>query len=479
MRNLDKLILCVPAKVRDALEIINNNERGVCFVVDETKRLVGVVTDGDIRRSLLKGDTVNSLIACCTNTNFVYANILDKTSYIRSLFSRDVKIVPLVDEDGKLVAYADPKTNYRIPILEPYLNGNESLYVNDCLSTSWISSQGAYVRKFESFFSDLHCSRHALAVSNGTVALHLALLALGISQGDEVILPDLTFAATINSVIYTGATPVLCDIEKSSLCIDPFEAEALITERTKAIILVHLYGQSCDIAAFQKLALKYNLKIIEDCAESLGSTFNHRPHGTFFDVACFSFFGNKTITTGEGGMVLFKQQEAYDLAKQLRDHGMNPDKRYWHDIIGYNYRMTNIQAAIGLAQLEKLSVIVNRKVSIAHAYSSLLHDVSEIVQLPTGLPDSLHSQWLYTVLMSSSVDIDLIIKRMLAYGVELRRIFYPLHIMPIYSNYSGRSSLLVSTECSRSGVSLPSSPSLDFEDADHIVNCLKLIFNEA
>ena len=248
-----------------------------------------------------------------------------------------------------------------IPLLEPSLNGNEMKYVSECINSGWVSSKGEFVRRFEEMFSLLNQDLHSVSASSGTSALHLALIALDIGKGDEVIVPNLTFAATVNAVLHSGAKPILVDVDDRSWNITVEKVKPLISKHTKAIIPVHLYGQPCDLIGLRRLADLNNLYLIEDCAEALGSSFDGNPVGTYGDASMFSFFGNKTITTGEGGMVIFKEKFLANKAKIFRDHGMNPDKKYWHDYIGYNYRLTNIQAALGLAQLEQLNSILEKK----------------------------------------------------------------------------------------------------------------------
>ena len=228
------------------------------------------------------------------------------------------------------------------------------------------------LRSLKNEFAEYSDCAHGAAVSNGTVALHLALVALGIGEGDEVIVPDLTYAATINTVLHANATPVIVDVEESSWCIDPIQIEKAITRRTKAIIPVHLYGQACDMEAIMKIAKKYKLRVIEDCAEAHGAMFNEKKVGSFGDVGCFSFFGNKVITTGEGGMCVTNDTNLNERMRILRDHGMSKTKRYWHEVIGYNYRMTNLQAAIGLAQLERIEKIHNNRREYENNYKDSL-----------------------------------------------------------------------------------------------------------
>ena len=261
-----------------------------------------------------------------------------------------------------------------IPVYQPELSGNEKKYVNECLDTNWISAKGRFVKDFEKGIAEYLGVNHAVSVSNGTVALHLALMTLGIGEGDEVILPSLTYVASANAVTYTGATPVFADSLYESWQIDPADVERKITDKTKAIMVVHLYGQPCDMDAIMKIAKAHNLYVIEDCAEAFGSKYKGRCVGGFGDISAFSFYGNKTITTGEGGMVVTNDKALAERAAHIKDQGMSLEREYWHDIIGYNYRMTNICAAIGLAQLEQADDFIARKIQVADWYKTYLKD---------------------------------------------------------------------------------------------------------
>ena len=344
--------------LRKALENLNKSGLSILFVVDENNMLVGILTDGTIRRSLLSNFNLDSIVMDVMKTEFISFPVNTDNAVILGAINDSVKVIPLVDEQNRLVDYASINKIRRISIAAPLLAGNELAYVTDCIKTNWISSQGKYVKLFEDLFSQYHNNYPALAVSNGTVALHLALVALGIGRSDEVLVPDLTFAATANSVIYTGAIPVLVDVDPVSWNLDVDKIEKLITPKTRAIMPVHLYGNPCKMDKIMDLAKRYDLFVIEDCAEALGSYFNGHPVGTFGDAATFSFYGNKTITTGEGGMIVFKDKTVAERAAMLRDHGMKKSKRYWHEEVGYNYRLTNLQAAIGVAQFERLEDLV-------------------------------------------------------------------------------------------------------------------------
>lgn len=476
MIDLDNFILDESKTLYDAMQVLQKNERGILFVTDNRK-IVGVVTDGDMRRSLLRGLSLESNIKDAMNSNFTALPISASDSLIRSSFKPTLRMIPLCDDEGNLVDLADAQKSHRVPLLEPDLNGDELQYVVDCIESNWISSQGSYVRRFEQQFEEMHRGTHALAVSNGTVALHLALHSLGIGKGDEVIVPNITFAATINSVLYCNATPVMCEIDLETLCIDVGEAEKLITNRTKAIVPVHLYGQPCDMDAIRDLAQKHNLLVIEDCAEAIGSSFREQPVGVFGDAATFSFFGNKTISTGEGGMVLFKDREVFEHAKILRDHGMSPNLKYWHNLVGFNYRLTNIQAAIGVAQMERHKDIFSRKLRIAALYTKILEGAPGISKLQPIIPGTTHSSWLYTVLLDKNINRDNVITELLKYGIESRPVFYPLHKMPPYKKFSKSKSLKNSITVSSCGISLPTSVKMSDDDVVYAARCLEKVIS--
>lgn len=471
MHNYLDLLIESSASIRVAMQKINQNMRGLAFVLDEEK-LVGVVSDGDVRRGLLDGYDLNDNIKNIMKTDFVRLSLGTSAKEIRRHFSSEIKIIPLLDSNGKLSDFADLYRSHKIPILEPELNGNEIDYVLNCLETSWISSLGSYVEQFEQKFAELHPPMYALSVANGTVALHLALDALGVTRGDEVILPNTTFAACINAVLYCGAKPVLCEIDPETLCIDPDQVELLVSSKTKAIMPVHLYGQPCDMKSILTIAKRRKLKVIEDCAEAVGSKIDGKSVGTFGDAATFSFFGNKTISTGEGGMVLFKSKEDFDKAKIKQSHGMSPHKKYWHEVIGYNYRLTNMQSAIGVAQLERIDSIIQKKLWVAEQYDALLKGVAGIKKLPPRTNGTVHSNWLYTIILEENVNRDKVMDELMKRGVDVRPVFYPLHTMPPYSKCRTSNSLTNSINVSSSGVSLPSSCSLEMNEIRLIVSSL-------
>lgn len=358
--------------------------------------------------------------------------------------------------------------NLKIPIYQPTLIGNEKKYVIDCLDTNWISSKGAYINRFEEAFAIYLEAKHAVGVCNGTVALHLAMLALGIGKGDEVITPTLTYVASVNAISYVGAAPVFCDSEESGWQINPDLIEAKINSNTKAILVVHLYGQSTNMAKIMSLAKKHNLFVIEDCAEAIGTEFNGQKVGTFGDIATFSFFGNKTITTGEGGMVVTNDETLAERCKHFKGQGLAFHREYWHDVIGYNFRMTNIEAAIGLAQLENIDFFINEKQRVANTYIENL-DLSKF-EYQRKTEFSFHSYWMFSILVKDRSKRDLYRSHLKGNGVETRPLFYPVHTMPMYSVKYEK--FTVAEDLGWRGINLPSYPTLKNEEIGEICSLL-------
>lgn len=355
-----------------------------------------------------------------------------------------------------------------LPIYIPDLSGNEKKYVNECIDTTWISSIGSFVDRFETAFRHATGSRNAHTVSNGTVALHLALHCLDIGPGDEVIVPTFTYIASVNTIAQTGAKPVFVDCNPDDWLIDIADVARKITSRTKAILPVHLYGATCDMHALQKLAADRNLKIVEDCAEALGSSIDGRHVGTFGDVGTFSFFGNKTVTTGEGGMVIAGNDALATRMKLVKGQGQSFTRRYWHVEQGFNYRMTNICAAIGLAQMERLQPILDRKHAIGKLYRYLTRNMPVTYQKLR--PGVISSDWLVSFLIPRGYDRDGVMKHMQSQGIETRPVFHCAHQMPMYSTGE---SFAVSEDISRRGISVPSYPALLDSDVERVVATLR------
>ena len=363
---------------------------------------------------------------------------------------------------------------YSIPIYQPSLSGNEKRYVLECLDTTWISSKGRFIPEFEGRFAS-HCGvSHATSVCNGTVALHLALVTLGVGTGDEVIVPSLTYVASVNAITYTGATPVFVDSLPDTWQMDPADVERKINPRTRAIMAVHLYGHPCDMAALQSLARQHHVYLVEDCAEAIGTSFQGRHVGGFGDIGTFSFYGNKSITTGEGGMVVTNDPTLNDRAVHLRGQGLAIHRQYWHDVIGYNYRMTNICAAIGLAQLEQVDGFLARKRQIAQRYRAGLQGLD--VEFHAEVGEVRHSYWMCSLLVSHAVDRDRLREHLERAGVETRPLFYPVHTMPMYA--ARFRSLPVAEDLGRRGINLPSWPGLSDEQVDSVCRLVRQFYGQ-
>jgi perosamine synthetase len=357
-----------------------------------------------------------------------------------------------------------------LPVYRPDLTGNEVLYVLDCLESSWISSLGSYIGKFEHALSEITGAPHAITVCNGTVALHLALHCLNVGPGDEVIVPSFTYIASVNAIAQTGAAPVFAESRESDWLIDPAKIEALITPHTKVIMPVHLYGAVCDMSTIMAIARKHGLKVVEDCAESLGASLNGQHSGTFGDIGTFSFFGNKTITTGEGGAVVTMDESLASRLRTVKGQGQSPTRRYWHEELGFNYRMTNIAAAIGVAQSERLPAILQRKRTIAARYRSLLGaQPVKFQKLDQGV---FSSEWLFSVLLPRGCDRDRLMADMLAEHVETRPVFYCAHHMPMYDGIVDVNVPIAQDIASR-GISLPSYPTLTEADLERVAETLR------
>lgn len=359
----------------------------------------------------------------------------------------------------------------RYPVAKPDLSGNELAYVTDCLNSTWISSTGRYLAEFESRFAQSHAVANAIATCNGTVALHLALAALGVQPGDEVIVPTLTYIATANAVTYCGAAAVFADCEPDTWCISIDSIERLINKRTKGIIPVHLYGHPCEMQHLLELANRYGLWVVEDCAEALGATFANRPVGSTATMGVFSFFGNKIITTGEGGMVTTQDSALANRLRLLRGQGMDPNRRYWHPVVGFNYRMTNVAAAIGLAQVERLDQLIADRKRIAGWYARRLVR-SPAITLPIQKPPAENVFWLYSILIDAADQRDRAMLELAKKGIETRPFFYPVHQFPMYVNHRADRGCPIASGIAARGISLPTSSYLAEADVEAIAHAV-------
>lgn len=368
-----------------------------------------------------------------------------------------------------------------IPVCEPDLRGRELEYVTDCIQSNWISSAGKYVTEFEQQFSE-HCgAKYGVACSNGTTALHLAMATLGIGPGDEVIIPTFTMIATANAVSYTGATPVLVDTEYETWNMDVSKIEEKITERTKAIMVMHTYGHPVDMDPVLEIAKcklhgkgEYSprLYVVEDAAAAHGAEYRGKRIGSLGDVACFSFYGNRIITTGEGGMLVTNNEEIAQISRNLRDHAFSTERHFWHKYMGFNYRMTNLQAAIGLAQTERFEEMVEIRRGNAQYYSQLLGDIRGI-RTPPEASWAKNVYWMYSIMIEEEFGHtrDEVREYLAKHGVETRTFFIPIHVQPIYFHkYHER--FPVAEELCRKGMYLPSASTLKKKEIEYVVDCI-------
>jgi perosamine synthetase len=360
----------------------------------------------------------------------------------------------------------------RISVAQPCLNGNERKYVMDCLDSNWISSTGKYIGAFEEAFARFCGVKHAVSANNGTTALHLALVALGLQPGEEVIVPTVTYIATANAVRYCGATPKLADVLPNTMNLDPADIEHRITSRTRGIIAVHLYGHPADMEAINAIAQRHGLWVLEDAAEAHGAEVNGKKVGALGRCATFSFFGNKIITTGEGGMITTDDDELAARLRLFRGQGMDPSRRYWFPVVGYNYRMTNIQAAIGLAQMETIEQALADRDRLARWYDEALAPLDAQIVRPQAESWARQVFWMYTIFIreGDAARRDRVMCHLDAAGIETRPVFYPMHVLPPYAQSAV---FPVADLWAQRGINLPTHQALTREDVQRIAEALK------
>jgi perosamine synthetase len=354
-------------------------------------------------------------------------------------------------------------------VAEPALVGNEEVYVLECLRTSWISSNGRFIEEFERGFAAFCGTRHAVACSTGTAALHLALLALGVGPGDEVIVPALTFVATANAVQYCGGVPVFVDSDPETFNLDPARVAGLLTPRTRGIIAVHLYGNPVDGLSLRSIARDHRLFLLEDAAEAHGARLGDLRAGALGDAATFSFYGNKLLTTGEGGMVTTDDDALASRVRLLRGQGMDLQRRYWFPVVGFNYRMTNIAAAIGLAQLEMADWHLERRSEVACWYRERLSGIAWC-RMQQTIPGATSVHWMNSLVLKKGAPVsrDDLGSSLAKAGIETRPFFIPIHELPPYRTFAAGTVAPVAEDLGRSGLSLPTSALLTEEEVDAV-----------
>jgi len=364
----------------------------------------------------------------------------------------------------------------RIPVCEPYLAGREAEYVRDCIDTNWISSAGKYLAQFEEGFARYCGCAHGIATTSGTTALHLAIAARGLGPGDEIIMPAFTIASTVFAALYAAATPVLVDVEPDTWTMRVEDVAAKVGPRTRAILPVHMYGHPCDMDPLRDLARRHDLWVLEDAAEAHGAEYKGARCGSLGDAACFSFYANKIVSTGEGGMVVTNDAQLADRCRSLKNLGFNRERRFLHDAVGFNYRMTNVQAAIGLAQLERADEYVALRRLHGARYTALLQNV-EGLRLPVERPWARNVYWMFGIVVEDGFGCsrDEVRAGLAERGVDTRTFFIPMHEQPVFHRQGLFSSeqYPVASDLGRRGLYLPSSTGLTDADLAYVADAVR------
>jgi len=368
-------------------------------------------------------------------------------------------------------------TRKKIPINKPSISALEIKYVNDAITNGWGEKCYDYIFKFEKLFTDYQKTKYGLATSSCTGAIHLALMAMGVKAGDEVIIPENTWIATVEPILYIGAVPIFVDILEDTWCINPEEVEKAITPKTKAIIVVHLYGNVCEMDEIMDIAKRNNVKVLEDAAEGLGSEYKGKKCGSIADAGVFSFHGTKTVSTGEGGVLVTNDEQVYENAKVLNDHGRNPkdpeNKAYWMRNYGYKYKMSNLQAAMGCAQMERIEDLVEKKRLIFSWYKKGLAGLP--LQINIEQSYAKNSYWLPTVVIDEKIifDRDEFFELCKQNNIDTRPFFYPLSYLPMFED---RLENKVAYSVFSRGVNLPSFHDITEEELNQVIKLFKIFF---
>ena len=361
-----------------------------------------------------------------------------------------------------------------IPVCNPNIGKEELENITNAVETNWISSRGSYIEVFENKFAEYCGVKYGVATNTGTAALHLAIVSLGIGEGDEVIVPNFTMISSALAIHYTGATPVFVDAKEDTWNINPDLIEEKITKKTKAILPVHIYGHPCDMDKINQLAKKYKLFVIEDAAEAHGAEYNGKKTGSLSDIGCFSFYANKLITTGEGGMLVTNDKKIYDKARSLRNLSFGEEKRFLHNEVGFNYRMTNMQAAIGVAQMGKINKFLKIKRKNAEYYNHLMKRIKKIKR-PDEKKNVKNSYWMYGIRISKNFGLsrEKVREKLLEDGIDTRDFFIPMNEQPFFNHLQSDEEFPVSKKLSETGLYLPSGIDLNKKDILYIYNLLR------
>ena len=475
--SIEKLLVLNTRSIHFALSIIDKTAQGFVIIVDDNGLMCGLLSDGDIRRKMITGVNLDDPVSQVMNSKFIALPMDVQVETLQNMLCEKIRFVPLLDPEGRPVDYANHHRLRRMSFTSPVLGGNELAYVTECIKTNTIGQKGEYVRLFEHAFGAEYQTKFAVATSSGTAALHIVLTAYGIGQNDEIIISNLTDSSIAEAILCVGALPKLVDIDPHTWTLSPEAVESSITPRTRAIIASHVYGRTCDMASLVFIAKRSKILLIEDCSQAIGSSLNGGTKaGSIGDASVFSFKTNKTLTTGEGGLILFKDQEAYNRGLVQLDNGRIELSNNRYQIVGQNYRMMNLQAAIGLAQLEQLKYFLNEKRRIAKKYEELLSVLDGVV-LPTSLHNDQCSFDSYPVLLNNKtrVNRDEIISRLYLSGIEAHPFFKPLHQEKCFSLFGNEQNLNNSMEIAKMGLTLPIASTLSTEQIEIVCRIFESI----
>lgn len=467
--------------IKDALALLERSGKRIVFVVDSKGILLGSVTDGDIRRALLKGNTMNTPLTRVFHKNPVSATLGTSATRLLSLMlSKDIWHVPLLDNRGRLSDVALLADLKRIPLSSPDITQKDVDVITQVLGTPYLSI-GPKVKEFEENMAKFVGTRYAVAVNSGTSGLHLAVRALDIKDGDEIITTPFSFIASANCALFERAKPVFVDIDEKTLCIDPKRIEGAITKKTKAILPVHVFGHVCDMAAILRIAKKHKLAVIEDACEALGSEYKGKRAGSFGDVSVFGFYPNKQITTAEGGMIVTNNERIAKLCASMRNQGRDEmDSWLSHSRLGFNYRLSELPAALGSSQLSRIGSMIKKRARVAGYYQKALAHTADIT-LPVVLPSVRMSWFVYVVRLNpkkfSRKDRDTIMRELRSRGINCRDYFPPIHLEPFYKKMFGykKGDFPVTERVAASTIALPFHNELPKRDVLYIAKTIKHI----
>ena len=441
MSKIDSIILKENNTSLEAMERIEEANSRLVLIVDENKKLLGIVTDGDIRRSILSGKGKSTLLKDMMITKPIIAlENTPATELLEKMLKNDIHEIPIVDNKGILKDIASLPELKSIPLSSPDITSKEVEIINQVLSTPFLSI-GPKIKEFEKKIANYIGTKYAIAVNSGTSGLHLCIKSLGIKDNDEVITTPFSFIASANSILFERAKPIFVDIDEKTLNMDVSKIEEKITAKTKAILAVHIFGQSCDMDRIMEIAKRHNLAVIEDACESIGAEYKGKKVGSFGNVGVFSFYPNKPLTTSEGGMIVTDDEKIAKLCQSMRNQGRDEDNdELCHKRLGYNYRMVEMSAALGVVQMERVNEILSKRQKVAELYNERLRGI-EGIEIPYIIPGNKISWFVYVIRLDekrfSKEDRNAILQKLEEKGINSRNYFPPIHLEPFYKEMFG------------------------------------------